>query len=132
MYKFYETSFKNQPPSMREKLQNISFSFITLILMLAGMGVVMLYSAANGHWNPWALNQLVRFGLGFTAMIVLALIDIRFFMRYAYVFYFLNIYHKNVLKNLRNSLYIFSMFSGTRPGTEFYPQWFPTLYRPLY
>lgn len=91
MYKFYETSFKNQPPSMREKLQNISFSFITLILMLAGMGVVMLYSAANGHWNPWALNQLVRFGLGFTAMIVLALIDIRFFMRYAYVFYFLTL-----------------------------------------
>ena len=91
MYKFYETSFKNQPPSMREKLQNISFSFIALILMLAGMGVVMLYSAANGHWNPWALNQLMRFGLGFTAMIVLALIDIRFFMRYAYVFYFLTL-----------------------------------------
>lgn len=91
MYKFYETSFKNQPPSMREKLQNISFSFITLILMLAGMGVVMLYSAANGHWSPWALNQLMRFGLGFMAMIVLALIDIRFFMRYAYVFYFLTL-----------------------------------------
>lgn len=91
MYKFYETSFKNQPPTMREKFQNISFSFVILILMLAGMGVVMLYSAANGHWSPWALNQLMRFGLGFAVMIVLALIDVRFFMRYAYLFYFLTL-----------------------------------------
>lgn len=91
MYKFYETSFKNQPPTMREKFQNISFSFVMLILMLAGMGVIMLYSAANGHWSPWALNQLMRFGLGFAVMIVLALIDVRFFMRYAYLFYFLTL-----------------------------------------
>lgn len=88
MYKFYETSFKNQPPTMREKIQNISFSFVMLILILAGIGVVMLYSAANGSWSPWALNQLMRFGLGFAVMITLALIDVRFFMRYAYVFYF--------------------------------------------
>ncbi len=91
MYKFYETSFKNQPPTMREKIQNISFSFVMLILILAGVGVVMLYSAANGSWNPWALNQLMRFGLGFAVMIVLALIDVRVFMRYAYVFYFVSL-----------------------------------------
>lgn len=91
MYKFYETSFKNQPPTMREKIQNISFSFVMLIFILAGIGVVMLYSAANGHWSPWALNQLMRFGLGFVVMITLALIDVRVFMRYAYVFYFLTL-----------------------------------------
>ena len=88
MYKFYETSFKNQTPTLKEKFQNLSFSYIMLIMMLAGIGIVMLYSAANGHWHPWALNQLLRFGIGFTAMIILALVDIRIFMRYAYVFYF--------------------------------------------
>ena len=91
MYKFYETSFKNQPPTMREKIQNISFSFVMLVLILAGVGVVMLYSAANGSWSPWALNQLMRFGLGFAVMIVLALIDVRVFMRYAYIFYFVSL-----------------------------------------
>ncbi len=91
MYKFYETSFKNQPPTMREKFQNISFSFVLLILILAGIGVVMLYSAANGHWSPWALNQLMRFGLGFAVMMVLALVDVRVFMRYAYVLYFISL-----------------------------------------
>ena len=88
MYKFYETSFKNQRLSFKEKMQSISFSYVMLILLLAAIGVVMLYSAANGDWSPWALNQLIRFGLGFAVMIVLAMIDVRFFMRYAYLFYF--------------------------------------------
>ncbi len=91
MYKFYETSFKNQPPTMREKFQNISFSFVLLLCILAGVGGVMLYSAANGSWSPWALNQLMRFGLGFAVMMVLAFIDVRTFMRYAYLFYFVSL-----------------------------------------
>ena len=91
MYKFYETSFKSQPPTMREKFQNISFSFVLLLCILAGVGVVMLYSAANGSWSPWALNQLMRFGLGFAVMMVLAFVDVRIFMRYAYLFYFVSL-----------------------------------------
>lgn len=89
MYKFYETSFKSQTPSFKEKIQNISFTYVLFILLLAGIGVTMLYSAANGHWHPWALNQLMRFGLGFAVMIVFALTDVRLFMRYAYIFYFI-------------------------------------------
>ncbi len=88
MYKFYETGFRNQPLSLKEKFQNISFFYIMLIVVLASIGVVMLYSAANGNWSPWALNQLIRFGLAFMIMIILALIDIRFLMRYAYLLYF--------------------------------------------
>lgn len=76
---------------MREKFQNISFSFVLLLCILAGIGVVMLYSAANGSWSPWALNQLMRFGLGFAVMMVLAFIDVRIFMRYAYLFYFVSL-----------------------------------------
>ncbi|MBE6454782.1 MAG: rod shape-determining protein RodA [Alphaproteobacteria bacterium] len=88
MYKFYETSFKGQNLSIKDKIQNLSFFYILLILMIAGIGVLMLFSAANGSWSPWAFNHVVRFGIGFGLMIVLALIDVRIFMRYAYVFYF--------------------------------------------
>ncbi len=88
MYKFYETSFKSQTPTLKEKLQNLSFSYIMFILLLASIGILMLYSAANGNWKPWALNQGLRFGLGFAVMIAFALTDIRIFMRYAYSFYF--------------------------------------------
>src|SRR3546814_9252573 len=48
----------------------------------------MLYSAANGSFEPWASAQMMRFGLGLGMMIVAALIDIRFWFRYAYLIYF--------------------------------------------
>lgn len=88
MYKPYETTFKSQKLTIREKLMNISFCYVLFICILAAIGITMLYSAANGSWWPWALNQLVRFGVGFGVMLFFALIDIRVLMRYAYVFYF--------------------------------------------
>lgn len=88
MYRAYETSFRNQTLTIKEKLYNLSFSYIMFIVILAAIGVVMLYSAANGNWSPWALNQLMRFAVGFVLMIALALTDIRVLMRYAYAFYF--------------------------------------------
>lgn len=91
MYKPYETSFRNQSMTIREKLYNISFSYVMFIVILAAIGIVMLYSATNGNWSPWAINQLIRFGMGFAVMIVLALTDIKLLLRYAYVFYFITL-----------------------------------------
>jgi len=91
MYKPYETTIKNQSQSLSEKFFNISFSYVLFITILAIVGIVVLYSAANGSWTPWALNQLVRFAMGFGLMIVLALMDIRIFMRYAYILYFITL-----------------------------------------
>ncbi len=91
MYKPYETSFRNQSMTIREKLYNISFSYVMFIVILAAIGIVMLYSAANGNWSPWAMNPLIRFGMGFAVMIVLALTDIKLLLRYAYVFYFITL-----------------------------------------
>ena len=91
MYKPYETTIKNQSQTLSEKFFNISFSYVLFIIILAVIGIVVLYSAANGHWTPWAINQLVRFAMGFGLMIVLALMDIRIFVRYAYVLYFITL-----------------------------------------
>ena len=91
MYKPYETSFRNQSMTIREKLYNISFSYVMFIVILAAIGIVMLYSAAKGNWSPWAINQLIRFGMGFAVMIVLALTDIKLLLRYAYIFYFITL-----------------------------------------
>ncbi len=88
MYKAYETGFRNQTLSFRERFWGISFSYVLLIVILAAIGVVMLYSAANGSWQPWAWRQLMRFGLGFGVMFVVAFMDVRIFLRYAYLFYF--------------------------------------------
>ena len=88
MYKAYETGFRSQTLSFKEKFWGISFFYVLLITILAVVGVVMLYSAANGSWQPWAGRQLIRFGLGFGVMLVMAFMDVRIFLRYAYLFYF--------------------------------------------
>ena len=88
MYKTYETGFRSQRMSIKEKLMNISFWYVMFICILAAVGITMLYSAANGHWRPWAVNQLVRFGMGLGVMIFFALVDIRLLMRFSYAFYF--------------------------------------------
>lgn len=49
MYKPYETTFRNQTLTIREKLANLSFTYLLLIITLAAIGVIMLYSAANGN-----------------------------------------------------------------------------------
>lgn len=88
MYKAYETSFKGQSLSLKDKFLGLSFSYILLICILVSVGTVMLYSAANGEWKPWALNHLIRFGLGVGVMLFLAFIDLRVLLRFSYLFYF--------------------------------------------
>ncbi|MCQ2741382.1 MAG: FtsW/RodA/SpoVE family cell cycle protein [Alphaproteobacteria bacterium] len=88
MYKAYETSFNNQSLSLSDKFWGISFSYVFLIVLLALIGTTMLYSAANGSWQPWAARHVVRFCIGFAVMFGLAFLDVRVFLRGAYWFYF--------------------------------------------
>ncbi|MEX2616815.1 MAG: rod shape-determining protein RodA [Alphaproteobacteria bacterium] len=75
------------PLTLTRKLWQINWSLVLLIVLVAGIGFAMLYSAANGSFTPWASMQMVRFGVGLILMIGIALIDIRIWMRYAYLIY---------------------------------------------
>ena len=88
MYKHYKLGFRNPNLTLREKLHNLNLGYFFLIALLAAIGVLMLYSAANGRWDGWAVNHLIRFGLGVSVMLVVALFDVKLFLRYAYPFYF--------------------------------------------
>jgi rod shape determining protein RodA len=74
--------------SLAEKLWQVNWSMVLLVTLLCAIGFSMLYSAANGSWDPWALRQLMRFGIGLLLMIGAALVDIRHWMRLAYPIYF--------------------------------------------
>ncbi|MBB4265169.1 rod shape-determining protein RodA [Roseospira visakhapatnamensis] len=73
--------------SLGEKLWQVSWSFVLLIAVLAGIGVAMLYSAANGDMDPWASRHITRFGVGLALLLAVAMIDVRQWMRYAYWLY---------------------------------------------
>jgi rod shape determining protein RodA len=47
----------------------------------------MLYSAANGSFEPWAVRHLIRFGVALGMLVVVALVDIRIWLRLAYPIY---------------------------------------------
>ena len=73
------------------KLQQINWGLILLLTLIASVGFAMLYSAANGSWTPWAMRQAIRFGVGLVITLGIALIDLRFLMRWSYGFYFLSL-----------------------------------------
>jgi len=73
--------------SLPGKLRHLNWSFVAVVILIALVGYAMLYSAAGGAHGPWAWRHSVRFGIGISAMLVIALIDIRFWFRFAYPIY---------------------------------------------
>jgi rod shape determining protein RodA len=60
------------------KLLSLSWPLVLLVSAVAGAGFLMLYSAAGGELDPWARAQMVRFAAGMSAMVVIAMIPLRF------------------------------------------------------
>ncbi len=71
------------------KLLAINWLLVLLITIVSMFGFAMLYSAADGNMSPWAERQIVRFGVALVVMVIVATINIRIWLRYAYVLYFL-------------------------------------------
>ncbi len=74
--------------SIGQKLLHVNWSVVVLVGILSSIGFAMLYSAANGHFSPWASRQMARFAVALVLMLTVALIDIRVWLRYAYWIYF--------------------------------------------
>ncbi len=78
--------------TLRQKLWQIHWLFVLLLVAVAGIGFAMLYSAAGpaageGSLDPWASRQMVRFAAGVVIMVAVALTNIRLWLRYSYVIY---------------------------------------------
>ena len=74
---------QNQALTLKERFTNLNFVFIAVIIMLATIGCITLYSVAGGKLYPWALNQAIRFGLGLFIMLAAALIPPEFYSKIA-------------------------------------------------
>jgi rod shape determining protein RodA len=79
--------FGRGPLTLRQKIGNLGWVLVVLVAMIAGFGIALLYSAADGHMHPWAERQLVRFGVALVLMIAAALVDLRHWYRGAYWVY---------------------------------------------
>ncbi len=80
-------SLASGPRLVGGKLASMAGGLLLLLALVAGFGVLMLYSAAGGEWRPWALPQLLRFGAGMLLFLAIAVINIRHVHRWAYLIY---------------------------------------------
>jgi len=78
-------TYSNIPLSQR--IEQLNWSLISLIIALAFTGFLMLYSAGGGSFYPWLIRQLTFFCIFFPLMIFIAVTDIRLWFRASYFFY---------------------------------------------
>ena len=69
------------------KFAEIDWTFCLILCLIAGAGGMMMFSAAPNSWEPWAAPHLIRFGVFFVMMIVLAMVDLRLWFTLAYPIY---------------------------------------------
>lgn len=74
-----------------DKLLEFNWGFLLLLCAVASFGFAMLYSVADGSLEPWAMRQMIRFGIGVAILIVVAVIDVRVWMSLAYPAYVISL-----------------------------------------
>jgi rod shape determining protein RodA len=76
-----------QRVSIGRKLHYVNWGLLIVLCLVAAVGLTMLYSAANGNVDPWASRQALRFASGLVILLLVATIDLRTWLAYAYWIY---------------------------------------------
>jgi rod shape determining protein RodA len=83
---YLEYSVKSAPSGLRKVLY-LNWPLIVLVVTVAGIGFLMLYSVAGGSFTPWAEPQIKRFGVGLVVMLGVAMVPIWFWRNLSVVAY---------------------------------------------
>jgi rod shape determining protein RodA len=76
-----------QPLALSDRLRALPWSVILAIVAIGAFGNLILFSAAGGSMEPWALKQTARFVILLGLMLAIAQIRIEIWIRYAYPIY---------------------------------------------
>lgn len=74
--------------SIGAKLYRVYWLVILVLCLIAGIGVISLYSVANGSLSPWGETQIVRFLFGLGLVLLIAVMPRGFWLAVAYPAYF--------------------------------------------
>ncbi|WP_133485864.1 rod shape-determining protein RodA [Aliiroseovarius marinus] len=87
---YLEYNVKTVPSGLRKVLY-LNWSLVLLLIAVASVGFLMLFSVAGGKMDPWAMAQMKRFALGMFLMFVIAMVPIWFWRNMAGVGYLLSL-----------------------------------------
>ena len=99
----YAVPSHRDTPRGLAKLFALNWALILLLCAVAGAGFLMLYSNAGGSFSPWAGPQMIRFGVGLVAMVVIAMVPLRFW-RWVAPFAYLGAFALLVLVEIMGSI----------------------------
>lgn len=74
---YLEYSVKSVPTGPR-KILFLNWPLTILLVAVAGVGFLMLYSVAGGSYSPWAEPQIKRFAMGLVLMVLIGMVPIWF------------------------------------------------------
>ncbi len=83
---FLEYTVTSTPTGLR-KILHLNWALVLLLLAVASLGFLMLFSVAGGSMTPWVEPQLQRFGLGLMLMFAVAMVPIWFWRNLSAVAY---------------------------------------------
>ena len=81
------SSLDRRKTTLRDRIARVDWILAALVLVIACFGFVVLFSAAEGRAAPSARPQAIRFAVFAAFMLAIALVDLRFWLRWAYAFY---------------------------------------------
>ena len=87
---YLEYTVKSVPTGPR-KLLYLNWPLVLLVIAVACIGFLMLYSVAGGSFTPWAEPQMKRFAMGLVVMLVVAMVPIWVWRNMAVVAYCVSI-----------------------------------------
>ncbi|TWT14113.1 rod shape-determining protein RodA [Reyranella sp. CPCC 100927] len=73
------------------KIRRLDWRLVLVLIGVAGVGTAALYSAGGMKPDPWAAKHVMRFSIGAGVMLLVALVDLRVWMRLAYPAYILSV-----------------------------------------
>jgi len=87
MKAMFAEGFERPQVLLKKKLLLLNWPFLLVITAITLIGVSALYSVAKGSLDPWASRHVARYCLGLGILFVIALSDIRWWLRMAYPLY---------------------------------------------
>ncbi|MEY8827443.1 rod shape-determining protein RodA [Sedimentitalea sp. XS_ASV28] len=87
---YLEHNVKSTPTGPR-KMLHMNWPLTLLLISVASVGFLMLYSVAGGSFQPWAEPQIKRFAVGFAAMVVVAMVPIWFWRNMSVLAYIVGV-----------------------------------------
>lgn len=83
---YLEYTVKTVPSGFR-KILHMNWALVILLIAVASVGFLMLFSVAGGSFSPWSEAQMKRFGMGLFLMFGMAMVPIWFWRNVSAVFY---------------------------------------------